>query len=373
MKKILYLSFGDFSDNSSDGISKKIRSQLKSFENLGFATDYTYVKDGNVYLQQDKHDHYLFKSTGVPYRDNMLLYKKILAYTADESQQEMIVYIRNHRRNLPQLRFLKQMVNKQKSKVLLEIPTYPYKGEKRKGLRGLKAKVGEYQDDVLNLFAKKYIDKIVTFSKDETILGRPCICISNGIDLETTQMITKANTDTLTFTSVSICKSWHGIDRFLQALEKFQIENPMQKVKFNIIGEGTNTAKLKEIVTASQQLSKSVIFHGFKSGNELDEIYNQTDIAVGSLGIHRIGLTEVQPLKNREYAAKGLPFIISFNDPDFTGKEFVFQVTNDEQVFDLQEIIEWYQSQTFNPQKIHEYAKKFSWDTQMKKVIQEVI
>ena len=239
-------------------------------------------------------------------------------------------------------------------------------------MKGIKAQIGEYQDDVFNFFLKKYIDKIVTFSQHQTIFGRPCICISNGIDLESTSVVQKAMNETFTFTSVSICKSWHGIDRFLQSLAKFQNEYPETQVKFNIIGEGSNTPKLKELVMSNQQLSQIVTFHGFKSGKELDDIYNETDIAIGSLGIHRIGLTEVQPLKNREYAAKGLPFVIAFHDPDFSGKEFVFQVPGDESLIDITEIISWYQGQEFHPQSIHEYAKKFSWDTQMKKVIQEI-
>lgn len=372
MQKIFYISFSDFSHNSCDGVSKKVHSQLKAFANLGLKTDYTYIKDGAVYLNKDNKEYFLFKSTGVPYRDNNLLYKALLTNSKLMNYQENLIYIRNHRRNIPQFKFLKRMVEEQSNKIILEIPTYPYKGEKSPSLKGIKAQIGEYQDDILNFFLKKYITKIVTFSQHKMILGRPCICISNGIDLDKMTIINKIPTETITFTSVSICKSWHGIDRFLQSLAKFKLDYPQVDVKFNIIGEGSNTPKLKELVAKNADLASSVVFHGFKSGKELDELYNETDIAVGSLGIHRIGLTEVQPLKNREYAAKGLPFVISFRDPDFSGKEFVFQVASDESLIDIATIIAWYRSREFNPQNIHEYAKKFSWDTQMQKVIQEI-
>ncbi|MEG2480028.1 MAG: hypothetical protein RSA50_07120, partial [Mucinivorans sp.] len=42
-----------------------------------------------------------------------------------------------------------------------------------------------------------------------------------------------------------------------------------------------------------------------------DDLFEQADIAIGSLARHRSGITTIKTLKNREYAARGIPFIYS--------------------------------------------------------------
>lgn len=117
------------------------------------------------------------------------------------------------------------------------------------------------------------------------------------------------------------------------------------------------------------KLEKYVIFHGRKCGKELDEIYDSSDIAVGSLGRFRSGLYVMKPLKNREYCAKGLPMIYSETDLDFEGQDFVYKVSHDESLINIGEIIEWYKNLKMSSNEIREYSKLFSWSIQMKKVL----
>ena len=58
-------------------------------------------------------------------------------------------------------------------------------------------------------------------------------------------------------------------------------------------------------------LKDKVIFHGALFGAELDDVFNQCQFAIGSLGRHRSGITRIKTLKNREYATRGIPFIYS--------------------------------------------------------------
>lgn len=37
---------------------------------------------------------------------------------------------------------------------------------------------------------------------------------------------------------------------------------------------------------------------------ELDELFNEADFAIGSLARHRSGIDKIKTLKNREYAAR---------------------------------------------------------------------
>ena len=186
------------------------------------------------------------------------------------------------------------------------------------------------------------------------------------------KIINKKQHDGINFLSVSNCSFWHGIDRFLYSLLQYRKNGGKEKIKFYIVGEGNETSKLKKIVEDNIELQDIVIFYGFKSGEELDEIYNNSDIALGSLGIHRLKLESVQPLKNREYCTKGLPFIIGFNDPNFKNKEYVYEVSYDDELIDIEKLIKWYKNLEISPEEIRKDAEKFTWDIQMKKVLDNI-
>ena len=147
-----------------------------------------------------------------------------------------------------------------------------------------------------------------------------------------------------------------------------------KKVIFHIVGNGDQTVeKLKEIVHKNN-LEKYVIFYGYKSGKELDEIYNKADIAVGCLGIFRKKIYKSSTLKVREYCAKGLPFIMGEEDLYIKEKPFIYKVENDESIFDIEKIIEWYDNLKISPEEIREYAKNnLTWDNQMRKIINYIL
>lgn len=48
-------------------------------------------------------------------------------------------------------------------------------------------------------------------------------------------------------------------------------------------------------------------------------------MGIASLGRHRNGITRIKTLKNREYAARGIPFVYSENDSDFDGMPYVMK------------------------------------------------
>lgn len=74
-------------------------------------------------------------------------------------------------------------------KIILEIPTYPYDGEKINHTGIKKKKYWIEKKYRKSLY--KYVDRVVTFSEDDEIFGIKTIKISNGIDLETISLIKK--------------------------------------------------------------------------------------------------------------------------------------------------------------------------------------
>ena len=365
-ERLIYLNLVS---EESLGVTKKISYQCNAFRKLKFEV---------INLSRKNYMKFLYKletKSNGKIKNFFKIISSILLLEKTKNRyffkKNDILYVRYFGASSILLKYFKNL-KKIGVKIILEIPTYPYDNENRENE---KESVRDKLDKKYRLELYKYVDKIVTFSDDEEIWRIPCINISNGIDLEKIKLINKIKKDNkVVFTSVSICAFWHGIDRFLYSLLEYKKNNSENNIVFNIVGEGDETSKLKKIVEDNPLLKECVIFYGFKSGKELDEIYNQTDIAVGSLGFFRSGLEKGSTLKVREYIARGLPFILGYDDISLSKNErFYYQLSNDDSLFDLSEIIEWYKNLDMTSQEIRTFAEdNLTWDIQMKKVIENI-
>jgi hypothetical protein len=123
---------------------------------------------------------------------------------------------------------------------------------------------------------------------------------------------------------------------------------------------------------AQFNLQKNVVLHGPLWGEELDAIFNRADFAIGSLGRHRSGIQVIKTLKNREYAARGIPFIYSESDADFDGQPYVLKASPDESAIDITKILEFLKKEKFDPACIRNSILDLSWAEQMNKVLQAI-
>ncbi|MCX7867577.1 MAG: hypothetical protein N2438_10690, partial [Limisphaera sp.] len=74
-------------------------------------------------------------------------------------------------------------------------------------------------------------------------------------------------------------------------------------------------------------LPRNVEVHSSLNRLDYERLLSRADAGIGSLALHRLGLTEACPLKTREYLAYGLPVIIGYKDSDFpSGAPFVLQL-----------------------------------------------
>jgi len=129
---------------------------------------------------------------------------------------------------------------------------------------------------------------------------------------------------------------WHGLDRLLKGLYNYKGK---VKIKLNVVGDIT-----KDILNMVSFLGlrNNVVFHGIKFGKELDELYDISHIAIGSLGIHREGLKYASTLKVREYMARGIPFIISHVDEDIDNDfPFYLKVPDNDDPLDMELVIKF--------------------------------
>ena len=137
-------------------------------------------------------------------------------------------------------------------------------------------------------------------------------------------------------------------------------------------GDGSELPHLQKLAN-DLGIADHVLFHGFLTGKTLDDLFDQCPIAVGSLGIHRIGLTEASILKAREYCARGIPYVIACIDPDFpVDFPWVLRVPADESPVDIEKIIGFAQTvcaDLDHPQKMRAYAlEHLDWSVKMKKL-----
>ncbi|WP_373106439.1 glycosyltransferase [Fusobacterium mortiferum] len=356
-----------------DGISKKILAQCEALKKLG----------NEVFLCSEKSiEQELYRVINnekkIKKCKNNVIYKQIFYWNLNDvidfiiAEKIELIYIRYVYLANPFFNNFLKKVKEKNRKIILEIPTYPYDGElKNKGiLRNIKYGIEKISRNKMT----KYIDKIVTYSEDKIIFQKETINLSNGIDVNKISLINKEQKKEISFLMVAGLAFWHGVDRFLYSLLQYRKNGGKEKIKFHIVGEGTETSKLKKIVEDNIELQDIVIFYGFKSGEELDEIYNYSDIAVSSLGFSRDGTEKGSTLKVREYCAKGLPFILGYKDTSFIGNEkFIYNVPNDESLIDISKVIKWYKSLEYTHKEIRKYAEEnLSWDNQMRKVLDEI-
>jgi hypothetical protein len=119
-------------------------------------------------------------------------------------------------------------------------------------------------------------------------------------------------------------------------------------------------------------IQDKIIFHGTLFGQELDNVFNQCQFAIGSLGRHRSGITAIKTLKNREYATRGIPFIYSEQDSDFDSQPYVLKAPADESPINIQKIVDFMKDFSMKPEEIRKTVEPLQWKYQMQKVVDTV-
>ncbi len=198
---------------------------------------------------------------------------------------------------------------------------------------------------------------------------KPCITIGNGFNV-TSVLARKPVSftgDELHLLCVANVNYWHGLDRLLEGLSSY---SGSSGVVLHIVGDGYGLPYIRQM-TENIGITDKVIFHGFMSGRELDDLFNQCHIAIGSLGIHRIGLNVASTLKVREYCARGIPFVYGVSDPDFpTAFPYVLQVPADESPIDIERVLIFARTvcgDQDHSQKMRSYAEEhIDWSVKTK-------
>lgn len=375
---ILFLIYHGFSEAS--GISKKIRYQIKGLRELGhtvFVCYYDYDKNGNKVRYVDNKIIQNYGNTKLSAIRQRIQLNQIAEFAINNNID--FIYSRSFHNANPFTIHLFRKFKKHGIKSVIEIPTYPY--DKEYVGFSMQERFNLKIDQIFRTNLAKATDAIVTFTDDDNIFGQHTIKISNGIDLDSIPLKT-TNHDTskeMNFIGVAEVHYWHGFDRFINGIGEYYKNGGKKKLYFHIVG-GVGSSEMynsehapgfKELI-AKYGIEDNIIFYGQKFGDELNEIFNKCDFAVGSLARHRSGVYNIKTLKNREYAARGISFIYSETDDDFDNQPYIIKAPADESSINIQRIIDFYDKLKISPKEIRKTIINLSWKEQMKKVIDNI-
>ncbi|MCR5680728.1 MAG: glycosyltransferase family 1 protein [Prevotella sp.] len=369
MSKALFIIFHGFDPNN--GISKKIAYQVAALKANDMDVHLCYMDETTTKKRMIDHQVIADYGSGLMSKiKKRTEFSSIVRYAIDNHID--FVYIRsNHNANLFTISMVKKM-KRAGMKVVMEIPTYPYDSEYE--AQGMSRQI--FQDKLFRKCLASHLDAIVTFSDYEQIFGQRTIRISNGIDFNSIKVkdTTNDTSTELNLIGVAEIHQWHGFDRVVKGLAAYYSKPQELTVRFHVVGYFFSTegeTAFKSII-AENHMEDYVILHGKRHGAELDSIFQRCDFGIGSLGRHRVGIDKIKTLKNREYAARGIPFVYSETDSDFDDRPYVLKAPADESPLDIDSIIRFYRQLTLSPSMIRESIRNLSWEHQMGIVLKEM-
>lgn len=372
-KKIFFYTKMNFGNAGNSGIFKKVIGQWKALNEWGYDTVLFYTENENIVIRNEKKEEKKTFSS---------LFSR-LKYTYHGFVQDVdilqfdVMYFRHfffHPLAVWMLFWLKW--KHPNLKIVMELPTYPYRGHLK--IMDWKGKLIAWLDKICSPSFKKYIDLIATFSSHDEIFGIKTIQISNGIDPEGIQPLSKPIFEKeLHILGLANVQAWHGYDRIIEGLKEYYSENQKINVLFHLVGEGDAIPHLKQL-TKNYGLENKVLFYGPQFGDNLNKIMSKCHLAASVLGFQRAGAYKgtISSLKVREYCLKGIPFINGYPDSDIKNNfPFVYEVNPDETFIEIPKVIEFYyelmQNHPNYPQELHDFAlKQLSWKAKFEQIAQ---
>ena len=362
--KGIYIYSSNDKDYKANGEARKVLSQVKAFREAGVEIAFLDV------ILDRKMDKILYR---MPFGG--VYPKEFIGKCEKEVHDADFVFIRKNIFDGMYFKMLKAMkLANPNIKIIVEIPTYPYFQEWNRIID--KPLIWKEKRVIPKVAADKLVDYYLTLTDDAEIFGIPTIKFDNCIEVdEYVQKKNQPKANELHLLGVALLASWHGFDRVIIGMsEYYKNAANSTKVFFHIVGEGPELMNLKSLVK-QYGLEQFVLFEGKQHGEKLDEIFDNANIGVGSLGIHRKGLENARSLKNREYCARGIPFIKSGGDSVFEDYEYCLSFPNNDDPIDISKIISWSENIDYVNASVamREYARRnFDWQRYIQDIINKV-
>jgi hypothetical protein len=159
---------------------------------------------------------------------------------------------------------------------------------------------------------------------EEWIQDKPSAVVWNSIDFSKYDSISRTNAGNRLPKVVFVGAAnyeWNGLDKLLRLARR-----TIGKIEFVTIG-----------VSPGLDVPENVKTYPFLDQEELPKVLSSCDVGMATLALHRKELEEASPLKVREYAALGIPMIISYQETPFINvalPEWMLNIPNSEESID---------------------------------------
>ena len=360
---LLYVACVNVDDEKS-GITRKVLSQYQSLNTCLPATLIGYWGKDAVLVKDDER-----KIVGAGLWHRRIAVIKMAGQMAGELKQPG-VYIRRMPCNPLVIHMLHNLKREGCTKIIWEIPTYPYDYE----FRGMRSVIVRVLDRHYRRILKNYVNRIVTFAPEDEIFGIPTIRTGNGIDVDSLRprLIRKVD-GTLRLLGVAVLNNWHGYDRLIRGLAEYR---GSRKVFFHLVGNGPCLQEYQDLAR-ELGVEDRVIFYGARNKAEIEDIYDECDMAVESLGWHRSQVQMGTSIKTREYVAKGMPILASTPMDIFPeGWKYAFYVPIDDSSVDIQGVVDFYDEllKTKTTEELADEIRHIAYEKcDMKKMMQPIV
>lgn len=361
-----YVARLDLQADNLAGVAEKIRAQIAALSSLPARIDLYCCSRGRVLANGKPIKSYGQDGVRRRLAHHLLFYR----FLGSHLRGLDFVYIRHQGATPSLLAALAALRrNNHGVKVLLEIPSWPYHTE----ARTLRERFANWVDHLCRPKLRHYVDRVVTFSRQDSILGIPTIRTDNGVDVARLQTRpTPSAPPPLRLLGLANLSFWHGYDRVIEGLAAYRTSADAMDILFDVVGTGAELPNLRRLAK-DRGLEDAVVFHGPRTGAELDALVAGAHIAISSIGMHRLE-TETSNLKSREFCARAIPFVIGYQDPDFPPSlPFVFHVPPTDEPVDMAALVEFQHrlasGQEDSGIQMRRHAEKtLSWQSKMSPV-----
>lgn len=370
-----------YTEDAKDNLALKHSYQIQAAKNIGLDVWFIECRNDGLYLKNEDREWKL-KNMKIK-KDGGLLQAILLYHLLNKAgnQAKKIagsfdnVYIRKTFYIPSYFRFLKN-VKKDKSKIVVEIPTYPDRSEERKETRIIRKIIFEL-NGLMAQKAASYVDLFAVIGEDVfNYLGKKAINIENGINVERLPLRKKEGEgNAVHCLALASMSKWQGYDRFIEGMRDYYERGGIEDIYFHMVGDdGDGSLVQWKKMVIEYGLEKRVLFHGAQYGEDLSKLFNQCDIGIGSLAGYRKNLYKASILKIREYTSRGLPFVYAIDDTALKGNEnFCMKIKNDASPVEIEEVLCFankVKGNTNMAQEMRIYAEKnMTWEKQFQKII----
>lgn len=381
MSKILMIAAMKYS--KSEGISKKICMQasalstrnddciLLCLNDLGIQKiEYIDGKevDSNTVQTYEKQNKIL------PEAGNIYDLLIVAEDTLSKDDFDM-VYIRHMLPCVELVHLIKTI--KRKSKIAYEIPTYPYYHEQLSiSNNKLRTIVKLLLETIFWPIIYKNIHILcVVRCRSKSMHLKKMRDIFNGFSGKLCDYHSK-DLNRLSMIGVGTIFPYHGYEKIIMDMKETNclLKNG-REIFFHIVGESAEITRL-QLMVKKLKLENNVIFYGKQYGSDLEDIYEQANLGIGTLRLSLRNADIDTAIKNIEYLSYYLPVISSgkiFNMDYNSG--LILQIPETERI-DFNKIYDFVENFYVDSSKYNQIVsllKQYTWPSIMNNIKQELI